>query len=978
MNAFHCLNVKVFATFLLGLSKQGGLVETGPGYLKRQHLLRTFSFIFLCLYAVPGNCQVFGGNPSSIKWNQITTDTARVIFPAGLEDAGRRVSSIIHELQKNHTETIGNKLRKINIVLQNQSTVSNAYVGLGPYRSEFYLNAPSNSFELGSINWVDLLSLHEYRHVGQYSNFNIGLAKVASFLFGQEGQALANSASVPDWFFEGDAVFNETALTRQGRGRLPYFFKGYESLFKQDKRYSYMKLRNGSLTDYVPDHYQLGYLLVAYGREKYGADFWKKVSHDAAGFKPLIYPWQGAVKKYARVSYKKFVADAFAFYHNMWFLSKGKTVNYITPANNNYVSDYKYPYLSFEGSLIVLKRSYRRIPAFYRILQSGKEQKIGVRDIANDDYFSFNTGNIVYASYRADKRWGYREFSDIKALNIKTGKTQRITTNGRFFSPDISHDGQKVVAVEMRTNQISNLVALNLKGETLFRSKAARGTVYTYPKFCSNDSFVYTPVRKEDGKMALVKVELSTGKETSLIPFSERIFGLPTVQGDTIFFTSSYRSSDEIWAFVESSHKTFRVAVHPTGLYQGVYDAANKRLVASNFTADGYRLASIFQADLLWYPLENKEDALPDIYTVQALQQEKYTTLENITTRNFPVKKYGKAFNLFNFHSWRPEYSDPEFSLMLLGQNVLNTLQTGMYYTYNRNESSHKAGVNAIYGGWFIQPLVGASQTWNRSISLNRTSNVVSDSIANYSEFNVNAGLRLPLNFSSGKQYRNLTATATINSQSIRGTGIYKNFVRSQTSNYWQGRLQYSGQIQKAPQQIYPRWAQNLLLQYRSTVNRITANQFLANGSLFLPGFHINHNVVFTGAYQRRDTLGQYPFSNNFPFSRGYSGVDFPRMFRIGANYHFPLFYPDWGVGNMVYFKRLRANAFYDYTRIKSLRTGNKFSLNSVGGELFFDTKWWNQQDVSFGIRYSRLLDYNTLGLQQPNKWEIILPVGLF
>jgi hypothetical protein len=248
----------------------------------------------------------------------------------------------------------------------------------------------------------------------------------------------------------------------------------------------------------------------------------------------------------------------------------------------------------------------------------------------------------------------------------------------------------------------------------------------------------------------------------------------------------------------------------------------------------------------------------------------------------------------------------------------------------------------------------------------------------NYSEVNANAGLRLPLNFSSGRQYRYLTATATINHQSIAGTGDYKRFIRNRSFNYVQGRLQYSAQIQKAVQQIYPRWAHTLLLQYRSTINNITARQFLANGSLYLPAFHSTHNIILSAAYQQRDTLGQYPFANNFPFSRGYSAVDFPRMFRLGSNYHFPLFYPDWGVGNIVYFKRLRANAFYDYTRVKSLRTGNAFAFNTTGAELFFDTKWWNQQEVSFGIRYSHLLDFKTLGIRQPNRWEVILPVGLF
>jgi hypothetical protein len=247
-----------------------------------------------------------------------------------------------------------------------------------------------------------------------------------------------------------------------------------------------------------------------------------------------------------------------------------------------------------------------------------------------------------------------------------------------------------------------------------------------------------------------------------------------------------------------------------------------------------------------------------------------------------------------------------------------------------------------------------------------------------YNELNANFGARLPLNFSSGRQYRYLTATATVNSEHIKGTGTYKNFIRNQSFNYWEGRLEYSGQIQKAVQQIFPRWGQSLLMQYRHAINHLTANQLLVNGSLYLPGFYITHNIIFTGAYQQRDTLGQYPFANNFPFSRGYNRLNFPRMARLGINYHFPLLYPDWGVANLVYFKRLRANAFYDYTRVKSIRTGNTFNFKTIGAELYFDTGWWNQQEVSFGIRYSHLIDYKSVGLVGPGQWDIILPVALF
>src|SRR5215210_8661014 len=138
-----------------------------------------FVLTVLVFSIIIAKAQEFGGNPSYIKWKQINTDTARVIFPAGLESAGERVATIIHDLQKNHTSTIGSRLRKINIVLQNQTTISNAYVGLGPYRSEFYLFAPQNSFSLGALNWTDNLAVHEFRHVQQYNNFNVGLSKAA-------------------------------------------------------------------------------------------------------------------------------------------------------------------------------------------------------------------------------------------------------------------------------------------------------------------------------------------------------------------------------------------------------------------------------------------------------------------------------------------------------------------------------------------------------------------------------------------------------------------------------------------------------------------------------------------------------------------------------------------------------------------------------------------------------------------------------
>lgn len=182
-------------------------------------------------------------------------------FPAGMDSQANRVAAIVHYMAQHKPVSLGDQLKKINIVLQNQTVIPNGYVQLGPYRSEFFLTPEMNNFGQGSVSWTDQLALHEYRHVQQFNNFNNGLSKVMKTLFGEEGFALAIMLH-PHRFYEGDAVFNETVLSKQGRGRIPLFLNSYPSIWQAGKKYTWMKLRNGSLKDYVPNHYNLGYLLV--------------------------------------------------------------------------------------------------------------------------------------------------------------------------------------------------------------------------------------------------------------------------------------------------------------------------------------------------------------------------------------------------------------------------------------------------------------------------------------------------------------------------------------------------------------------------------------------------------------------------------------------------------------------------------------------------------------------------------------------
>ena len=149
----------------------------------------------------------------------------------------------------------------------------------------------------------------------------------------------------------------------------------------------------------------------------------------------------------------------------------------------------------------------------------------------------------------------------------------------------------------------------------------------------------------------------------------------------------------------------------------------------------------------------------------------------------------------------------------------------------------------------------------------------------------------------------------------------------------------------------------------------------LIQGSVYLPGLWNTHSLVLNGAYQRRDTAGNYTiaYTNDFPISRGYPGINFPEMYKWSANYHFPLVYPDAGFGSIVYFLRIRANLLYDQTHLGGLGCAT-YLLRSAGVEVFFDTQWWNQLPVSIGFGYYRLLDNNQVGVG-PNQRQILLPI---
>ena len=928
-------------------------------------------FLFFCL-AGRSTAQVFGGNPPYMKWKSMHTAPANIIFPPGLDSEARQVSYLVDVLSRKTLSTIGTRQQIVDIVFHNQTIVSNGYVQLAPFRSEFELTPSQNSFDLGSLPWNQMLAIHEYRHVQQFNNFRVGLSKAFYILFGQEGLALANNVAVPDWFFEGDAVYQETLVSEQGRGRLPLFLTGFESLWISKKNYSWMKLRNGSYRDYTPNHYPLGYMLVAYGRETYGQDFWDKTAGQTAAFKGLFYPLQKAIRRNSGISY-----DSFRLRSVDFFKSQVPDSSYADFAaeygqtQKHFTADEVFPQFADSSTLIYLKKSYRLPPEFVsRSLPANREERLKFRAVSLDDAFSIRGRWLAYTAYEPDLRWGWTDYSVLRLIDLTTGKDSRLTGKTKYFAPDISLNLQTVVAVDMEPSGKSFLDILDIhSGERIRRMPNPDGWVYTYPKF-SGAGTIVVAVRNPRGEMALAEIDIASGKVSLLTGWSMDPLGFISVEKDSIFFTRTWRGTDQ--GFCLHDGKVFRMKENAqTGNYQ-LYKSGG-RLTWTSFTSAGYRAritdaGPAFEQDALQFsPLDTSEK-----HRVFSLDNTPFLIPYPIPDSAYPVMHYPALTHPFNFHSWRPYINDPDFTLALVGQNVLNSFQSEIYLGYNRNESSETAGMDLLYGGLFPFINLGAQYVFNRS-AYYKSQKVY------WNEFLPYMGISVPLNFSRGRWYTNLNGGVNLTYHQPYFQGIYKDSFQNQAYFSLDPQLLFTHQLQQGRMQIFPSFAQSLLIRYDRATSHIEGNQFLTSAGFYFPGLTSTNSLVLTTAVQQRDSLNQVRFTDNFPFARGYTAVNFYREYGWGINYHFPLFYPDWGFGNLVYFLRVRANLFFDDTYVPYYAAngpGVQTQYRSAGVEIYFDTKWWNQLPLGFGIRYSRLLDPD-YGGRGPNQWEFILPVNI-
>jgi hypothetical protein len=910
--------------------------------------------------------QDFGAYPPSIRWKQIDNDTIRVIFPEGMDAQAQRAANVTTYLQRYHTKSIGYKHRKIDIVLRNQTVISNAYVGLGPYRSEFFTTPPSQSDELGSIPWIDQLSIHEYRHVEQFSNAYRGVSLLGAIFAGDGGFIAMADLSVPDWFWEGDAVSNETAVSQQGRGRIPSFYQEFRALELSGQRFTYEKIRNGSYRDYVPNHYYSGYLMCSYARNYYGNGIWNPVFSRAVSYSSLLYPFSNALKSYTGLSTRDLYQTTLNDYALRWkeeiaALRPVKLEPFVRQNNTDVYTEYLYPAYVGNGMWICRKSSFKQPATFIRIDAKGNESNICSVGISIEDNFSYSSGLIAWTQYRPSARWTGVDYSDIELYNIDTGTHKKLTVQGKYFSPGLSSDGKRVASIFVSINGASSIRILDVVNGEIVKELSSDLYFFTNPVFDASNQNIITVVRDKSGRMAMAIVNINSAEIELLTPISFHIINRPLVVGNEIYFTASYSGIDNVFK-INDKKEIVQLSSVTTGASSPGYDNDQKRLLIPVYSPKGYELNYLSENNALNQTVTVK--ALTDVFSgvTKYAREEGGNILDSVPFTKRPVESYSKMHGgLLNIHSWEIVNGDVPAGAYIYSENILNTLSITGGVLYNKNEKKPYFIGEVLYGQYYpVFHLYG---------SYSFDSQTVNNQTAYFNQQQYRAGVQLPLNLSDGNFSRSMAAEGGYLRYQIGATYLSqyeaKGYLSDNQANGYYGSFSFSNALPMAKQNLSTPFGQSLVLNYQKLTNGILADRFRADILFVSRGLTRNQSLKLLYNYGKQSTNSLlFSFPDDFYYSYGFKSIPFSDITHFRISYQLPLFYPDMGAAGVFYLSRVRLGGNFDTSHANMLYSltnsdGNKvntLTMNSIGAELTFDTKWFNIVPITWGVRYNYLL----------------------
>lgn len=907
-----------------------------------KRFLTLFAFLILCFFASAQAVAPLGQTPPSLKWRQIQTHHFQIIYPTEIEKDAQRIANAMDNAYYDVAASLKTLPRKIPIVMQNQTTDNNAFVSSEGRRAEFFSTPPQNPNNMGMNNWYDELSLHEYRHVVQMDQTRVGWGKYIYYLFGQSGTSVMQGLTNPWWFWEGDAVGSETVLGYGGRGRIPSFDLTFRTQLLTRGAFPYIKSACGSLKNAIPNHYLLGYLMTTYAKNHFGADVWSRVLTKTYSTPPIPFSFSKSIKKTIGLNVKQLYDSMTIEVKKLWqqqldsVQETNATIIHHSP--DKVFVNYKFPQYLPDGSIVAAKAgletgsflAYKSSivdqSLFVLIDSAGKEHKLRISGVLDDNgVLSSNNDKIVWTEYTYDPRWGARNYTVIKTLDVKTKKIKQLTHRSRYHAPSFSPDGKMIVAIETSTSNEFSLVLLDASTGNLIKRFSNPGNEqYLQPHF-SNDGKSIVMIKSAPGAKSIVRINVENGEIVTILkPINENI-SAPVAYKNYVLYNSPQTGIDNIYAVDTTNGNTYRITNRKFGAFNPNISPDEKIMSFQDFTPDGFRIATMPLIPTQWEKIisNTSDDEHKVEYFKLFSKEEAGNILAHVPDSTYPSKPYKRFKNAINVYGWGidPLTNLPKVSLVLRSVDMLSTttMEAGIAYDHNEKNLGKyfKLSYQGLYPQFFAQYTDGRRKTiFPRNSGVTTISNLHHDLIRfrNYS-----GGVMLPLNLSKGAYIKNFSFSSQVvySEFSSLTRGNRRNpFRKARFSHlyYMQYDVAYEMRKRQSPRDVGPRAGTQVQFSHRNTpfASSFNAKQTAMDIKLYLPGIS-KHHAVKLRYYRQDDNNGNYHFENRYDFLRNINNRLFHRFDLWSADYKMPIAYPDKKIlGGLLYFQRIKTDFFIE------------------------------------------------------------------
>lgn len=894
-------------------------------------IMRKLIFILIYfLFYVKVSAQFYstGEAPASIRWKSIQTPHFTLIYPGENSIQANHMANLLEFYYPLSHSFMQPRVQKhIPVILHSSSVASNGYVTLAPWRMELILTPPQDVF---AQDWMDQLALHETRHAAQLSMLNTGFTRGLQILTGEIGPGMV-SAEIPQWLYEGDAVYNETLFSSTGRGRLPSFAMPLRTLLiNQVPYYSYDKALLGSYRDFVPDHYLFGFQLVQHGRLKSNA-VWTDAYKNAGKYPYLFVPVHLSLKKETGLSKRKLYNETLDSLKNQYIndLSLTTYTNYVSihPLQKTY-TQYVLPHALPDHQTVSIRYGLNDAGSMVVMDSTGKVIKRKAMGYSNRVQTDVHDTRIIWDEIVYDARWRSRSYSILRVWDIHTGQVKNLTRKSRYFSPDFSPDGKFIAVAETDIKLNNYITILNAQNGKIINRYIQPDKGILTPEWINMDQIVFISVQCKGKQLEILNLE--SGTSDIILPYTFDNISEPTVYENNIIFRSSRSGIENMVAISRSHPDTLKQVTHSM---QGAFHPSiqGDHLLFSEYSVSGFQIKKIELDERLWIPVT-------DTFHLPWLS-DRFEAPDTLPNETFQEMRYSKISHMFRFHSWLPFYADMEGFMddplemhispgfMLFSQNSLSTLTSSISYGYD--QGYHILRPKIQWRGWYpvfeLEGQIGGPHLQTGNSESNNT-------VGPYTE--IMARTYVPLIFQSGSFYTTIQPMLEYewSTVSIEAEGQEKKGLDYFHVKYGMNRFQRS-----APRDIYPRWGQSIMGSYtRSFADKaLFGDLFSIKGSAYFPGFFKHQSFIVHAGYQIQHPKFFYLPFNRMNFPRGYSSAVSREITEIGCDYAFPIAYPDWGLGPVIYIKRIRADLFYDWLHALDLRGSYRNGPEGYTGLLY-------------------------------------------